>query len=102
MYDKLIYEISKDGKVGYSLPKSDIKEYSLDDKFARKADLIMPEVSELDVIRHFTNLSKKNYGVDEGFYPLGSCTMKYNPKINDEVVNNPGFKYLHPLQKDED
>lgn len=102
MYDKLIYEISKNGKVGYSLPKEDIKDYKVNEDFLRKSDFIAPEVSELDVVRHFTNLSKKNYGVDEGFYPLGSCTMKYNPKINDEVVNNPRFKQIHPLQKETD
>ncbi|HHX00587.1 MAG TPA: aminomethyl-transferring glycine dehydrogenase subunit GcvPB [Acholeplasmataceae bacterium] len=98
MYDKLIFELSKPGRVGYQLPKDNVKEYKLDEKFSRNASLDMPEVSELDVVRHYTNLSMKNYGVDKGFYPLGSCTMKYNPKINDEVVNNPNFTRIHPLQ----
>src|SRR5690606_14361104 len=98
MYDKLIFEISKPGRVGYSLPKSEVKDYSLDSKFKRSSELNMPEVTELDVVRYYTNISKKNYGVDEGFYHLGSCTMKYNPKINDEVVNNPLFTKIHPLQ----
>lgn len=98
MYDKLIFEISKPGRVGYSLPKSEVKDYIIDDKLKRKACLNMPEVTELDVVRHYTNLSKKNFGVDQGFYPLGSCTMKYNPKINEEIVNNPKFTKIHPLQ----
>ena len=98
MYDKLIYEISKPGRIGYSLPKSEVKNYELDSKFVRKSSFDMPEVTELDVVRHYTNISQKNYGVDQGFYPLGSCTMKYNPKINDEVVNNPLFTKIHPLQ----
>lgn len=98
MYDKLIFEISKPGRIGYSLPKSEVKDYTLDSNLKRKASLDMPEVTEFDVVRHYTNISKKNYGVDQGFYPLGSCTMKYNPKINDEVVGNANFTKVHPLQ----
>lgn len=99
MYDKLIFEISKSGRIGFSLPKTEIKEKEfLDAKYLRKTEPLLPEVTELDVVRHYTNLSKKNYGVDEGFYPLGSCTMKYNPKINEEVASLPGFTGLHPLQ----
>ena len=93
--DKLIFELSSNGRVGYDLPREDYN-YKLDNKYLRSDDLLMPEVSELDVVRHFTNLSKKNFGVDEGFYPLGSCTMKYNPKINEELADLPGFS-LHPL-----
>lgn len=101
MYDKLIYEISKEGRKGYSLPNDLVKDYELDSSLKRENELIMPEVSEVDVIRHYTKLSLKNYGVDQGFYPLGSCTMKYNPKINEELSSLNGFKNLHPLQ-DED
>ncbi|MCK9471195.1 MAG: aminomethyl-transferring glycine dehydrogenase subunit GcvPB [Bacilli bacterium] len=98
MYDKLIFEISKPGRIGYSLPKEKVGNYEIDSKLTRKASLDMPEVTEFDVVRHYTNVSQKNYGVDQGFYPLGSCTMKYNPKINDEVVNNSKFTNIHPLQ----
>ena len=85
MDDKLIFEKSSVGRVGYDLPNCSFN-YELDDKFKRTSDLLLPEVSELDVVRHFTNLSKKYFGVDEGFYPVGSCTMKDNPKINEELA----------------
>lgn len=98
MYDKLIFELSKKDRIGYSLPKQEIDNYELPSDLIRKTNLEMPEVSEFDVVRHYTNLSRKNYGVDQGFYPLGSCTMKYNPKINDELVKNPKFANIHPLQ----
>jgi len=100
MYDKLIFEVSKEGRIGYSLPNAEIKSYNLPKELLREDELNLPEVTELDVVRHFTNLSKKNYGVDEGMYPLGSCTMKYNPKINEEIVNNKDFLDIHPLQPD--
>lgn len=99
-YDKLIFDLSKDGRCGYSLP-----EYSWKDCLAQLPGGLMrddipalPQVSELDVVRHYTNLSQMNFGVDSGFYPLGSCTMKYNPKINEEISAHPGFSGLHPLQ----
>lgn len=98
MDSKLIFEKSKCGRIGYQLPLDEVKSYDLPNELSRQDKLIMPEVSELDVVRHYTNLSLKNYGVDQGFYPLGSCTMKYNPKINEQVVNNPQFTNLHPLQ----
>lgn len=98
MYDKLIYEISKPSRVAYSLPRSEINEYKISDNLKRKASLDLPEVTELDVIRHYTKLSLKNYGVDQGFYPLGSCTMKYNPKIDEELSSLSGFTNIHPLQ----
>ena len=97
MDDKLIFEKSSTGRVAYDLPKSDIS-YDIPSKYQRKEELLLPEVSELDVVRHFTNLSKKNFGVDEGFYPLGSCTMKYNPKINEEMASIPEFNNIHPKQ----
>ena len=99
MYDKLIFEISKEGRKGYSLPKTQLSnKVDLDPSLLRQKELDLPEVTELDVVRHYTNLSLKNYGVDQGFYPLGSCTMKYNPKINEELAANPLFTNLHPLQ----
>ncbi|MBP5740284.1 MAG: aminotransferase class V-fold PLP-dependent enzyme, partial [Bacteroidales bacterium] len=99
-YDKLIFELSKPGRCGYTLPENEygicIKELPAELKRSNAPDL--PEVSEVDVVRHYTNLSQMNFGVDTGFYPLGSCTMKYNPKINEEVAAMPGFTGLHPLQ----
>ena len=100
-YDKLIFELSRPGRVGYELPKNSFDidgEKEIPSDLLRKTPLDLPEVSELDVVRHYTNLSNKNFGVDTGFYPLGSCTMKYNPKINEEVASTPQFASLHPLQ----
>ncbi|WP_275955183.1 aminomethyl-transferring glycine dehydrogenase subunit GcvPB [Miniphocaeibacter halophilus] len=105
-YDKLIFELSKPGKTGYRLPSLDVEGKDLSEYIPEELlatdELDFPEVSEVDVIRHFTNLSMKNYGLDRGFYPLGSCTMKYNPKINEDVASLEGFTNLHPYQKDED
>jgi len=103
-YDKLIFELSRPGRKGYELPKSDCPVDGMKDipsNLLRESPLGLPEVSELDVVRHYTNLSSKNFGVDTGFYPLGSCTMKYNPKINEEVAALPEFASLHPLQAPE-
>ncbi|CAH2213026.1 aminomethyl-transferring glycine dehydrogenase subunit GcvPB [Tepidibacter aestuarii] len=101
-YDNLIFEISKPGRCGYKLPKNDVPHKDLSNiipsEFLNKEELNLPEVSELDVIRHFTNLSNKNYGVDTGFYPLGSCTMKYNPKINEDVAGMQDLSRIHPYQ----
>lgn len=100
-YDKLIFELSKQGRKGYTLPENQLKEYtlsSLPDSIRRENTPELPEVSEFDVVRHYTNISNKNFGVDTGFYPLGSCTMKYNPKINEEISSLPAFACLHPLQ----
>ncbi len=100
MYNKLIFEISQPGRVGYSLPKRQFTKYDIKDlgNHLRQTDALLPEVSELDCVRHFTNISKKNFGVENGFYPLGSCTMKYNPKINEELVKTMSFAKLHPYQ----
>ncbi|GMQ61911.1 aminomethyl-transferring glycine dehydrogenase subunit GcvPB [Vallitalea maricola] len=101
-YDKLIFEVSKDGRKSYSLPECDVPDINIEEliptEFLRKEDAQLPQVSEVDVIRHFTLLSNKNFGVDTGFYPLGSCTMKYNPKINEDMASLDGFTKLHPLQ----
>ena len=99
-YDKLIFDLSKAGRQGYSLPANKW-EKSVSDIPAgllRTDAPALPQVSELDVVRHYTNLSQMNFGVDSGFYPLGSCTMKYNPKINEEIAAHTGFAALHPLQ----
>ncbi|AKS67042.1 glycine dehydrogenase [Staphylococcus schleiferi] len=98
----LIFERSKEGRFAYALPKKEINENVaeklLDSKFIRKNKAEFPEVSELDLVRHYTELSHKNFGVDTGFYPLGSCTMKYNPKVNEKAARIPGFAESHPLQ----
>ncbi len=98
----LIFEMTKEGRVGYSLPTLDVPEIDLNDimptSLIREEAADLPEVSELDIMRHYTALSKRNHGVDSGFYPLGSCTMKYNPKINESVARYPGFANIHPLQ----
>ncbi|MGM0379391.1 MAG: aminomethyl-transferring glycine dehydrogenase subunit GcvPB [Bacillota bacterium] len=100
-YDKLIFEYSKQGKKAFDLPKydSDKKISDLIDKdLLNEKSPELPEVSEVDIVRHFTNLSNMNYGVDTGFYPLGSCTMKYNPKINEKLASLDNFLNIHPLQ----
>lgn len=100
-YDKLIFEISKEGRTGYSLPKNELSQYALSalpESLQRTTKAELPEVTEFDVVRHYTNLSNKNFGVDTGFYPLGSCTMKYNPRINEEICSLPSFTGLHPEQ----
>jgi len=95
---KLIFELSKPGRVAYDLPDNDVPETELPKELLREEPAELPEVSELDLIRHFTELSRRNLGVDQGFYPLGSCTMKYNPKINEDVARLPGFTSIHPYQ----
>jgi glycine dehydrogenase subunit 2 len=97
MTEKTIYELSSPGREGVRFPDSDVPETALPTDLLRK-ELPLPELSEFDVVRHFTNISKLNYCIDQGFYPLGSCTMKYNPKINESMARIPGFAYTHPLQ----
>ncbi|MBU5335006.1 aminomethyl-transferring glycine dehydrogenase subunit GcvPB [Intestinibacter bartlettii] len=101
-YNSLLIEVSKEGRKSYSLPKLDVEEQKLTDmldyNMIKKTDLELPELSELDVVRHYTLLSNKNFGVDTGFYPLGSCTMKYNPKIDEDMAALKGFTSLHPYQ----
>ena len=101
-YDKLIFELSKEGRRGCSLP-ADCWQGDLGDipqNLRRQNRPALPQVSEPDAVRHYTCLSGMNFGVDNGFYPLGSCTMKYNPRINEEVASLPGFASVHPLQPD--
>lgn len=98
--EPLIYELGTPGSIGYSLPALDVPETPLPTGMVR-AGLPLPEASEVDVVRHFTRLSQKNYCVDLGMYPLGSCTMKYNPKMNEEAVRLPGFAQVHPYTDEE-
>lgn len=100
-YGKLIFELSKEGRKGYSLPENKLEKYSLSALpmgLMRSSEAQLPEVDELTVVRHYTNMSNNNFGVDTGFYPLGSCTMKYNPKLNEEIAMHRDFTHLHPLQ----
>ncbi|MDA8351842.1 MAG: aminomethyl-transferring glycine dehydrogenase subunit GcvPB [Firmicutes bacterium] len=100
----LIFELSKPGRTAYSLPESDVPEAASDavpEEMLRTSPAELPEVSELDLIRHYTELSRRNHGIDNGFYPLGSCTMKYNPKIHEDVARYPGFAQIHPAQPEE-
>ena len=99
-YDKLVLELSQSGRTGFSLREAH-SEVELPENLKRKTALNLPEVSEPDVVRHYTNLSQMNFGVDTGFYPLGSCTMKYNPKINEELARIPEFTGAHPLMHSE-
>jgi glycine dehydrogenase subunit 2 len=92
-----IYELSSTGRIGFRFPEPDVERTPLPEELLR-SDLPLPELAELDVVRHFTHLSTWNYSVDGGLYPLGSCTMKYNPKINEETARIPGFTLTHPLQ----
>ena len=98
LYGNLIFELSKEGRKGYSLPKNNYGSYEIPASMKRAEDAELPECDELTVVRHYTNLSNNNFGVDTGFYPLGSCTMKYNPKINEEMAALPQFQNLHPEQ----
>lgn len=100
-YGKLIFELSQTGRQAYSLPKNECSEYALaclPSHLMRQQAPLLPEVDELSVVRHYINMSNNNFGVDTGFYPLGSCTMKYNPRVNEEVATHREFVGLHPLQ----
>jgi glycine dehydrogenase subunit 2 len=98
---RLIYERSQPGRTAYSLPRPDLPAGDLPDELRREDPPRLPEIGELDLLRHFTDLSRRNFGIDTGFYPLGSCTMKYNPRVNERLAALEGFRDLHPLQ-DED
>lgn len=100
LYGNLIFELSKKGRKGYSLPDNGLSESvsALPAHLRRSADAELPECDELTVVRHYTNLSHNNFGVNDGFYPLGSCTMKYNPIINEEIAALPNFNNIHPAQ----
>jgi glycine dehydrogenase subunit 2 len=102
VYQKLLFDMSKKGRRGHFLPDCDVPEKPvsdlIDQKFLRKNEANLPEISENEIVRHFTALSTLNHHVDKAFYPLGSCTMKYNPKINEKMSSNPAFADLHPEQ----
>ena len=101
LYGNLIFELSHPGRRGYSLPQNEFGHHEVPEAMRRNDDAQLPECDELTVIRHYTNLSANNFGVNNGFYPLGSCTMKYNPIINEEVAAMPQFAELHPLQPEQ-
>ena len=98
-YDKLIFDLSSPGRIGTTLPELTVPEDPSISELGHllRQDLPLPEVSEPEIVRHYVALSRKNYHLDRGFYPLGSCTMKYNPKVNEDVASLPGFARLHPL-----
>jgi glycine dehydrogenase subunit 2 len=101
-HKSLIFEMSRTGRIAHSLPVLDVPEVEqLPDELIREEVADLPEVSELDLMRHYTELSRRNHGVDNGFYPLGSCTMKYNPKVHEDVARLSGFAKIHPYQAEE-
>ena len=103
--EPMIFDQGSPGRVGYSLPASDVREVKAErlipQKLLRDDIPGFPEVSEVDVVRHFTRMSQWNYAIDLGFYPLGSCTMKYNPRLNEDMARLPGFARAHPYQPEE-
>jgi len=105
MDNPLIFEKSVPGRQAFSLPDLDVPAEKIENLVPEdllRDDLNLPELAEVDIVRHFTALSRRNFGVDNGFYPLGSCTMKYNPKVNEEIAGYPGFTDIHPLQPAEE
>ncbi len=98
MTEPTLFELSSPGRTGVTFPQPDVPRFDLPDESLLRDDLPLPELAEVDVVRHYTALSRYNYSVDTGFYPLGSCTMKYNPKINEDTCRLPGFLFTHPLQ----
>ncbi len=95
---KLLFDQSITGKVGTTMPSMDIPAQKLPDSSQLREELTMPEVSENEIVRYFSSISQMNFSIDHNFYPLGSCTMKYNPKLNDDIAALPGFNDIHPLQ----
>ena len=96
---QLVFEKSRPGRIGCNVPKCDTPEVDIEAIVGEtRKELHLPEIGELDLLRHYTNLSHVNYGIETGFYPLGSCTMKYNPKINERTAGLPGFAASHPMQ----
>ncbi|MHB8635128.1 MAG: aminomethyl-transferring glycine dehydrogenase subunit GcvPB [Fimbriimonadaceae bacterium] len=97
----LLFDRTRAGRIGCNVPTADTPEVNLGAVLGDlRQELLLPEIGELELLRHFTNLSHLNYGIETGFYPLGSCTMKYNPKINERTAGLPGFAMLHPMQPD--
>ena len=101
---ELLFELSKEGRKGYRLPELDVPEVELSEVIPEgylREELNLPQLSELEVVRHFTKLSQLNYAIETTMVPLGSCTMKYNPKINEELSRIAGFTEVHPLTPEE-
>src|ERR671917_981710 len=98
---KLIYEKAQTGRTAYTLPRNDLPVPEVPPSLRRAHSPRLPELAEPDLVRHYTELTTRNFGIDTGFYPLGSCTMKYNPRVNERVAALPGFRDLHPLQDEE-
>src|SRR6266705_1787935 len=100
--ESLIFEKGAPGRRAATMTAMDVSAESLEsmvpENMLRKEPAALPEVSEIEIVRHYTHLSQRNFGVDTGFYPLGSCTMKYNPKLNEDIAALPGFARIHPLQ----
>src|SRR3989440_10033514 len=100
--EQLLFEISTPGSRGVDLPPSDVPLAELDPAFASFTENGLPELGQLDIVRHYTHLSHRNFSVDDNSYPLGSCTLKYNPKVNEWAAALPGFANLNPMQTEED
>src|SRR5438093_4440182 len=98
---RTLIERSREGRRAWSFPELDVPQADVPPAHRRKGRAALPEVSEVDLVRHFTRLAQINYGVDTGFYPLGSCSMKYNPKVAEAAAGLPGFRRLHPHQPEE-
>jgi glycine dehydrogenase subunit 2 len=98
--EPIIYELSSPGRKAYTLPDLDVPVAAMPERYVRE-EVNLPEVSELDFVRHYTHLSQKNYAIDTVFYPLGSCTMKYNPKVNEKAASIEGLTQVHPLQSED-
>ena len=99
---ELIYEKSRPGRRAGTVPRPDVARPEVPSQLRRESPPRLPEIAEPDLVRHFTELSTRTFGIDTGFYPLGSCTMKYNPRVNERLVNLPGFRDLHPHQEEDD
>ena len=99
----LLFELGKPGRIGVDLPALDVPAQKdlIPAAYRRQTPAALPELSQIELVRHYVQLSQRNFGVDNGFYPLGSCTMKYNPKINEQIARYPGLSQLHPLQDEE-
>jgi glycine dehydrogenase subunit 2 len=98
---RLIFEKSKPGRRAAAIPRPDLPVPEIPEELRRRRPPRLPELAEPEIVRHFTALADRTFGVDTGFYPLGSCTMKHNPRVNERVVSLPGFRDLHPLQEEE-
>ena len=98
---KLIYEKSRSGRTAYSFPRHELQAVDVPAELRRSEPPRLPETAEFELVRHFTELTTRNFGVDTGFYPLGSCTMKHNPRANEAAAAVPGFAGLHPLQTED-